>query len=335
MQQIPLPLADRELRAALAGGLSGSPQPTPRAAQLAEYLARVFGPSTTGIVHYGSHVQRSDARPESAHDYFVIVERYADAYKSLAATISPSYRAATAAFLNRILPPNVISITLHNESPPLEAKCAIYSLSDFLRACSARAKDHFALGRLFQHVQLIWTKDAVHQSRLTDALQRSRALTWSWGRPYLPSRFDVESYCRVLLATSYAAEIRPEGLERVDDLVTAQREILVPMYSALLAHFTSERIVATDGKVYMDLHPPGAVTRARTALYFRRSKIRATLRWLKYMALYDNWQEYILRKIARRSGISVELTARERRWPLIFLWPKALRYLRARPQRRI
>jgi len=332
VQPIPLPYADRELRAALAGGLSDPP--APRAAQLADYLARVFGPATIGIVHYGSHVQRSDARPESAYDYFVIVERYADAYKSLAATISPSYRPATAAFLNRILPPNVISITLHNESPPLEAKCAIFSLSDFLRACSARARDHFALGRLFQQVQLIWTKDAVHQSRLTDALQCSRALTWSWGRPYLPSQFDVESYCRVLLATSYAAEIRPEGLERVDDLVTAQRNTLVPMYGALLSHLASKRIVATDGKVYTDSHRPGPVARARAALYFRRSKIRATLRWLKYMALYDNWQEYILRKIARRSGVSVELTARERRWPLIFLWPKALRYLRARPQRR-
>jgi hypothetical protein len=144
----------------------------------------------------------------------------------------------------------------------------------------------------------------------------------------------VESYCRILLATSYAAEIRPEGLERVDDLVTAQRNTLIPMYAALLSHLASERIVATDGKVYTDLRRPGRVARARTALYFRRSKVRATLRWLKYIALYDNWQEYILRKIARRSGVSVELTARERRWPLIFLWPKALRYLRARPQRR-
>jgi len=69
-------------------------------------------------------------------------------------------------------------------------------------------------------------------------------------------------------------------------------------------------------------------------MYFRRSEVRATSRWFKYIALYDDWLEYILQKIARRSGISVELTERERRWPLIFLWPKAIHYLRSRPQRR-
>ena len=69
-------------------------------------------------------------------------------------------------------------------------------------------------------------------------------------------------------------------------------------------------------------------------MVFRRSKVRATARWAKYVVLYDDWLEYVLRKIARRSGVTLELTARERRWPLIFLWPKAIQYLRSRPQRR-
>jgi hypothetical protein len=55
---------------------------------------------------------------------------------------------------------------------------------------------------------------------------------------------------------------------------------------------------------------------------------------MKYVVLYDNWLDYVVRKVARRSGVTIELTARERRWPLIFLWPKAIQYLRSRPQRR-
>jgi hypothetical protein len=42
----------------------------------------------------------------------------------------------------------------------------------------------------------------------------------------------------------------------------------------------------------------------------------------------------VVEKVARRGGAAVALTERERRWPLIFLWPKAVRYLRSRPQRR-
>ncbi len=81
-------------------------------------------------------------------------------------------------------------------------------------------------------------------------------------------------------------------------------------------------------------NPAPTLHALRSEWYFRRSKVRATARWAKYVVLYNDWLDYVLRKIARRSGVTLELTARERRWPLIFLWPKAIQYLRSRPQRR-
>jgi hypothetical protein len=320
------------MRAALATGLDSTL--SPRAAQLAGFLARAFGGSTVAVIHYGSHAQRSDARPESAHDFFVIVDRYLEAYRSLATVLGTSHRPATAALLNRILPPNVIAITDHEASPPLAAKCAILSLADFRLACSARARDHFTQGRLFQHVQIAWTRDAGSRTMITDALLEVRARTFDWARAYLPSRFDVDTYCSVLLKTSFAAEIRPEGQERIDALLAAQRATLRPAYAGLLRGLADNRILLCHGKVYTDERRPGWWAKFRAAMYFRRSKLRATLRWLKYVALYDDWLEYIVQKVARRSGQTVELTPRERRWPLIFLWPKAIRFLRSRPQRR-
>lgn len=332
MPPIRLPLADPALRAALTADLDAVP--TPRTARLAAHLARAFGPTTRAIIHYGSHAQRSDARPESAHDFFIIVERYADAYRSLAASGGTTVRPRLAALLNHVLPPNVVAVTERDVEPPLHAKCAILSVDDLRRACSRRARDHFTQGRLFQQVQLVWTSDPAARAVVVGALLEARARTFEWGRPYLPAGFDAETYCRVLLDTSYAAEIRPEGRERVVALIGAQRETVVRMYDALLQHLAAKRIVAKHGKVYTDLHPPGRWAKFRAAMYFRRSKRRATARWLKYIVLYDDWLDYILLKVARRSGVSVELTARERRWPLIFLWPKAIRYLRSRPQRR-
>lgn len=325
-------LADPAARAALATGLDT--EPSPRTIRLAHFLAHAFGNSTVAILHYGSHAQRSDARPESAHDFFIIVDQYLEAYCSLAAVVGMHRRPATAAFLNRILPPNVIRITDGEAVPPLVAKCAILSLHDFRLACSARAKDHFTQGRLFQHLQLVWTRDDQRRTLVTDSLLEARAGTFEWGRAYLPPRFDVDMYCRVLLETSFAAEIRPEGLERIDALLAAQKGTLSPAYAGLLRSLADNRILLCHGKVYTDAHPPGVWPKFRAAMYFRRSKLRATLRWLKYIALYDDWLEYILQKVARRSGQTVELTPRERRWPLIFLWPKAIRFLRSRPQRR-
>ncbi len=304
---------------------------TPETLRLADYIAEVFGSSTIAIIHYGSHAQQSGARPESAHDFFVIVDRYAPAYRSFRAATGPGFRASTAIILARILPPNVVRIALPNQ--PLQGKCAVLSLAHLEHCTSSRSLDHFTQGRLFQQVQLVWTRDAESRGAVLTALVRVRLGTFAWGSPYLPQNFDVESYFRVLLETSFAAEIRPEANDRVSQLVAAQRDTMLRVYTELLQHLAASRIVAQAGKVYRQVDPPSGMDRLRIRLYFKRSKARATFRWFKHIALYDNWLEYIVQKIARRAGQTIELTPLERRWPLLFLWPRAVRFLISRPQR--
>jgi hypothetical protein len=325
------PPDDPALRAALLRGVDSPPSDD--TARLAAFLARSFGPTTAAIIHYGSHVHHSDARPESAHDFFVIVDRYADAYQALTSTVRPSYSPRTATALARVLPPNVISLTLREPGRALRAKTAVLSMRDLRRLCSPRAADHFTRGRLFQHVQLAWTRDAPSRQKALDALLDARLGTFDWSRPYLPSVFNAESYCRRLLETSFAAEIRPEGGERIAALVAAQRDVVLPVYDSLLQWLVESRILSKDGDVYHLTKPVGVAHRAASRAWFLKSKARATLRWLKYVALYEGWLEYIVQKIARRSGRTIVLTERERRWPLIFLWPKVISYVRTRPQR--
>jgi len=248
-----------------------------------------------------------------------------------------------ASALNRVLAPNVIAVADKSATSPMLAKVAVFSLYDFVHASSLRASDHFVLGRLFQPAALVWTRDAASRAIVERCVLRARAASFWWGRPYLPERFDVATYCRVLLSASFGAEIRPEHMDRVSTLLDAQRTTIFPMYGAFLAWLARESggggVLERSGDAeaghaaYIDRRPPGRWGRFRSSLYFRRSKLRATLRWVKYMALYENWLDYVLQKVARRSGVAIELSARERRWPLIFLWPKAIRFLRSRSQR--
>jgi len=325
-------LADPTLRADLAAGLDDPPAPD--ATTLAAMLARSFGESTVAIIHYGSHAQHSDARRESAFDYFVIVDRYRAAYDSLARTVGTSFSPRIAALLNHVLPPNVIAVTDRSHSPPLAAKCAVLSLPDLERACSRRARDHFVRGRLFQYVQLAWTRDADARTMVTNAIIDARVGSFVWGLAALPPAFDAEQYFRALLERSFSGEIRPERGGRIDALLGAQREVVLRVYDALLQQLARETILQPRGNVYQLTKPVQGFQKLRATWYFRRSKLRATARWMKYVVLYDDWLEYVVRKVARRSGVTIELTARERRWPLIFLWPKAIQYLRSRPQRR-
>jgi hypothetical protein len=325
-------LADPRLRADLAAGLDNLPGPD--ATALAAMLARSFGESTVAIIHYGSHAQHSDARRESAYDFFVIVDRYHDAYDALARSVGTSYTPRMAAMLNKILSPNVVAVTDGSHVPPLAAKCAVLSLADLKRECSQHARDHFVRGRLFQYVQLAWTRDTEARTMVTDAIIDARVGSFTWGLASLPPAFDAEQYFRTLLERSFSGEIRPERGGRIDALLGAQREVVLRVYDALLQQLACERILEQRGNVYQLTNPVRTFQKLRTRWYFRMSKVRATARWMKYVVLYDDWLDYVVRKIARRSGVTIELTARERRWPLIFLWPKAIHYLRSRPQRR-
>jgi hypothetical protein len=45
---------------------------------------------------------------------------------------------------------------------------------------------------------------------------------------------------------------------------------------------------------------------------------------------FEGWLDYIARKASRHGGEPIELTERERRWPVVFLWARAFRYLRTK-----
>ena len=73
----------------------------------------------------------------------------------------------------------------------------------------------------------------------------------------------------------------------------------------------------------------GAITRADT-----QTLTDVMRRAHQYVVLYEDWLDYVVHKVERRRGVTVELTDRERRWPLIFLWPKAIRILGRRSEPR-
>ena len=339
--RLPAPAA---LQAALAVGLD-QPAGTD-AVELSAFLAHAFGPTTVAVVHYGSRAQGREPRADSAFDFFVVVDRYREAYESLAATVGTSYAPRTAAALAAVLAPNVIAVNQNvgrgfsrdAEETGVErrGKVCVLSLRDLQRACSPHPPDHFTQGRFLQFVLLTWSRDAASARTVTEAVASARAHTFIWGRPSLPARFTVDDYAYAVLRRSLAGEIRPESGDHARTLVSAQRVPLRAIYAPLLTHLAAHGalIAESDGLTYRQAAAPGRLEATRIALYFHRSKLRATTRLLKHVVLYEGWLDYIVRKIARSGGEQIVLTDRERRWPLIFLWPKVFHYLRTRPQRR-
>jgi hypothetical protein len=321
--------ASEELRVAVAARSSASDS-APAALAAARAVKALGGDAVAAILFFGSRQTQAGPDRYSAWDFFVVTRGYAPFYRALRRAGASHRPAGLLALLNSALTPSVISLELSApEGAPVRAKCAVVSLAHLRREASAERRDHFILGRLFQPVAVLQV-DAPEREAILGALVEACRLTVTWVRPWLPERFTAEEYCRTLLRVSYGAEIRPEPVaRRIETLWEAQQERMLPVYSVLLRDLAcAGELVESAPGIYALARAPGTRERGRLAAYFAWSRVRATTRWAKHVVTFEGWLDYLLRKAERHTGQEIVLTPRERRLPLLFLWPRVFRYLR-------
>lgn len=322
------------LREAIRAQAVASPLPA-GVSEAAAAIARLGGEGVRAVVFFGSRKTRPSDDPWSAHDFFVLTEGYRAFYDSLRGGGALRRTPALVAALNAWLPPNQVS--LHPSLPDgtqLRAKCAVISMAALLRETSARRRDHFCAGRLFQPVGVAFSRDEAAAEAVLDALTSAHRITYRWVRPHLPAEFDAADYGRTLLGVSMDAEIRPEPAGRAEALFESQREYHAAVYAPLLVELHDRgELLARGGSRYALARKASFWERARGRAFFRWSLVRATARWAKYVITFDDWLEYIVRKAQRHTGKSIALSERERRWPLLFAWPTVWRYFREKDRR--
>jgi hypothetical protein len=321
-------------RAVTEQALSPSREPSLDAA--VERLAAATGPSLAGLVFFGSRrtgAARKDAW--SAHDAFVVVEDYRAFYEGLSRAGLTGKSPGMMALVSRWLPPTQYSLRFDDLG--IHVKAAVLRADTWRRETSRRRRDHFCIGRLFQPTRLLYARDSGARQAILDGLVGAYRETWVWSRPWLPERFDAEAYGRSALRTSMRWEVRPEPAGRADVLWEAQRALQLPVLELLLEELAERGeivLVPAAASEWANARPVGLRERVSLELYFRRSIVRSTSRWLKHTVTFEGWLDYILRKANRHTGEPIELTARERRWPWIFLWGRLFRYLRTKNSKR-
>lgn len=287
-------------------------------------LRRACGDALVGVIFFGSRFLQTSPDQHSAADLFLVVSDYGRFYRRLHDEELVHRAPGLLARLNRWLPPNVTLLRPPSTDGP-GCKCCVISERDLERELSPHARDHFCKGRLGQTVAVIHARQPADGARLARQLDAAREDSLVWVPSHLPERFTAEQYCRAMLGVSFGSEIRPESPGRVEEVLAAQRQPLQARTLELLRGAAGQRQVEEVAPGEFRLRE-GARTSPRR-LYFRRTRWRATLRWLKHPLTFDQWLDYIVRKVNRRTGMRVELTPAERRWPLLLLWPKLVKVL--------
>lgn len=314
------------LRRALRAQLDPPPA-AGRAADLARAIVSLGGDTVLGIVFFGSRKTRAAPDRFSAYDLLVVVDRYSRFYRRLERAGALHRPAWLLAVLNAVLAPNAISLFGGETTAP--AKCLVLSLAGFSRETSARRRDHFTVARLYQATEILWAADEATRALLFEGIASAHEATYEWVRPWLTREFDVDGYTRAILRVSLGTEVRPEPPRRSQDLWAAQRSYLRAVYAALLADLAATGDLSpAGGGGYRLARPVSRAERWRMRAYLGRARVRATLRWPKHVLTFSGWLEYLRRKAERHSGQPIDLTARERRLPLVFLWPRIVRHLR-------
>ena len=304
------------------------------ASRLVEALLAIVGrDQLRAVLLFGSRLVQASPDGFSAYDLVVVCERYQPFYAALARSGATRRAPTLMAALSRVLVPNVIAFAPNGWEGGPVAKIMVVEHDAFERALAPSAPDHFLKGRMVQHVIALDARDADEMRWIESLLQRARADVLRWAGPFLKQPFTAEQLAQRMLELSYAGEVRPETTDRVRDVFDAQRSFLVQALTGVLEDVAEERrLVRVDGPdpMYRFPRPPGRLRCLRIRLYFLRSKARATARWFKHVITFDNWMDYLARKVQRRTGMRIVITPWERRLPYLLLWPKVIRVLRHR-----
>ena len=314
--------------------LSGPVPSDPHADRLVQSLIDIAGEDQIRtVLLFGSRLVQASPDRFSAYDLVLVVENYRGFYDALAQAGVSQRPPALQAVLNRLLAPNVVAFAPEGWNDGPVAKIMVLEPAALALSLGRHAPDHFLKGRLVQRVALLHSRDGASSDWITGLVTDARHDILRWAGPFLGESFTPADAALRMLQVSYRGEVRPEAADRVLDVFESQRPFLPDVLTSVLADAADAGELRLAGGNYQFVHAPSSLERWRVRLYFTRSKLRATARWLKHVVTFENWLDYIARKVERRTGMRVEITPWERRLPYLLLWPKVMRVLRERPAR--
>jgi len=287
-----------------------SSQPVPPAVRILtnEILGR-YGKAVQAVLFYGSCLRTGDDQ-RGIVDLYVLVDTYRSAYDR-----------CIPASLNKLLPPNVFFLEVAFQERRVRSKYAILSLVDFQRGTSLARFHSYFWARFAQPTVVAYVRNQQVAQKVHAALAQAVLTFVTRILPQMTTPFCARDLWHRGFVLSYRAELRAERPEKI-----------VRLFDAAAGYYEqATQIALPQLALAVECLRPDTPACYRVGLRKRirwsnrwqwrfriwYGKILSALRLSKGLLTFRGGLDYVLWKIERHSGVTVELSPRLKSLPLL------------------
>jgi hypothetical protein len=293
---------------------------SPAVRALMDEIRQRHGAAAQAILFYGSCLRSGDDL-DGLVDLYLLVDDYRGAFNS-----------RWQAFINALLPPNVYYLELNFEGQVVRTKYAVVSLADFQKGTSMRWFHSYLWGRFCQPTGLLYARDDAVAELILKCFGQSVLTFVRRVLSQAGNEFTAQQLWHRGLTLSYRAELRSEN--------PAKRARLYDAAPDYYEEITRLALDAVGGSIeindraaklqYRQQVSAGKRFAGRCTWKLRswQGKLLSVLRLLKATLTFEGGVDYILWKIERHSGVTVEVEPRLKRRPLLAMWVLSWRLYR-------
>jgi hypothetical protein len=289
---------------------------------LADEIRRRHDGAVSAILFYGSCLRRTYVEG-GVLDFYAIVDSYRSAYRSSLLALS-----------NSLLPPNVYYVELPFEGATLRMKYNVISQADFSAACRPECLHPIIWARFCQPAAVLFARDQAVRGVLAGDAAEAAVTMISRMLALHPEAATTEELWQAGFGTTYTTEMRVESPATIRSVYEAAPD----RYAAVVA--LAVEVLVRRGLVQGRVD--GHLLQVRMGDPARRAIVRSwkrklpaakgfyVVRLIKSAFTFGDWLPYALWKLNRHSGVTIDLTDRQRRHPLIFGWPVIVQLIRGK-----
>ena len=286
---------------------------------ISKILSR-YGEAVQAILFYGSCFHKEEDL-DGLFDLYILVDSYDSVNRNWVHSA-----------LNKLLPPNVFYLEEPYGAHTVRAKYAILSLADLHRGTSKRWFHSYLWARFCQPSAMVYVRNDQVAGQVSLALSQAVVTFITRALPRTPQDFTIRELWSRGLELTYRSEFRSE-----------QPDKQVRLFDAAPEYFEDITCKAFDGVPYQVnkingqntilysaeiSYPARFISRITWIARIVQGKFLSVLRLIKGTLTFDGGVEYILWKIKRHSGVTLEASPFLKRHPLLAMCVLSFRLYR-------